>query len=1229
MYTNRLSPLVVLFAVLLLPVLAQGAAAPYTDWAFDFARAQKAGDQARQAELVRASPDFARIWFHGRVYDLVTPGVPDKEKDRLRPELERVAAVLAEGTPSDVLPRLMLDRVANDADGLAKEAQIARDTQEQIVQSVRSKAELPALMAPLEHSQVAQPVYYSLFHRAEVTARHLGGDRERALLLMAARRMAQGFALAHADLRPWRTLAAFIGGKDGVPLDGEQLVEEQLGTALNAQLKGDLQTTRRALEESLRTARASRGPSLYTALLENGTAHAAGWLEDRDQEQAIRVRVLQAVRPLQNPSLVALVGDQLVRTLLATGAMDDMVVYTRELRELGEPVTGVGRHLQTLALAVEALRDAALTRTTEGRLEDAERVLAEAEALAAILVEDAIIAVNTPTAQRAAVRETRQRLRAELRRARGHLSERRGDFDEARGAYADARALYEGTIGDAVGAARAEVDLARVELARAEPTQSIELAASVRGRLAGRGPAELRAENALVAGQARLVLGDYAPAFAHANHGLKALRDGGAEGRHPLLRARLHVLAAAALEAAGHQDEALARLDHAARHAPGDLEVAHPVALARAEAGRYDAALDALDGFAGEAARVAQVLRGCVLTRAGRPDEALAALSGTQALIPPHLRAAQVTGRTCLAAAHLARGDAAAAERDLAPARALILQYPTPWLAWRVHALDGEIAARQGRWLDAAGAWRQAADRYCDALYERPSRGATLYLRRIAMPVSPDAFLEGLPAALVQSAARDRKSAAQHHQAALAAALWARQLEAAPALGRDEAKARPAPDRQWRVHLGRIAALRAVLDDEALTPADHAAGSRALSAAIEAARDAARKMREEAPAWADLLAPVPPTAEALQAPEGEARLVFRFEDREGHLWLLLPGQAPRYYALPSRIEAEKLLVAPLQVVSTAPDAWPRAEKPKSAQDPNADAWKTLAGPTAKLLPFTRDKQAMAALEKLKLVIYPDDPLLRFPIEALVLEAPPRKEPGQPPVFLGTRFDVRYRLLNQTPGEVSTAAKRVALFGPLAAASAGCPPAPVGLDLCGGDAGKEADELSAVFEGQPGVFTAIKAEQTKITGLNLAFATHGVVHVAAPVDAFRGEMVLTPADPAAAYDRLGGLPLALRKNAATGAVLTRLSAFEQPAGLRRLAAALRFGGTADLVVVVPRTDADVELAGELAVSLGSGRDLAEAIRELRNEAKSAAVDPAKGGTAKHHPYYWARWRLYEK
>ena len=164
---------------------AFGAAAPFADWSFDMRRALESRSLDKIGELARAKPDFARVFFYGQVFDLVTQGVSDEIKDDLKPVLTRVAKVLAEGEPPDTEPLLYMDRVAHG--GLEETANAARELEEQLIRAVRNNNSLPAQIAPAEKLPLARPVFYNLFFRAEVAKKRLGGKRERLLLLRVAR----------------------------------------------------------------------------------------------------------------------------------------------------------------------------------------------------------------------------------------------------------------------------------------------------------------------------------------------------------------------------------------------------------------------------------------------------------------------------------------------------------------------------------------------------------------------------------------------------------------------------------------------------------------------------------------------------------------------------------------------------------------------------------------------------------------------------------------------------------------------------------------------------------------------------------------------------------------------------------------------------------------------------------------------------------------------------------
>ena len=293
--------------------LAQARSAPYTDWAFDAQRAKKNKDLDALGALVVKKPEFARIFFYGQIYSLVTPGIPDKEKSRLRVRLERIAAVLAEQSPPDFRPQLLLDRV--DSGQLVEEARASRDLQEQLILAARAGAQLPARVAAVEHIEIAEGVFYNILFRAEIARRRLGGRDERALLLHLAHHVAEGFVLAHGDLRTWETLKSWHSGR--VPLEGMPFLSERLAQAFTAKLKGDLPLSLKMMNEALQAAQRSRGGSIFTALVMNGTAFIAGWMNKHEEERRIHLQVLQAVRPLGKPSLIALLSGQMVRSHLA------------------------------------------------------------------------------------------------------------------------------------------------------------------------------------------------------------------------------------------------------------------------------------------------------------------------------------------------------------------------------------------------------------------------------------------------------------------------------------------------------------------------------------------------------------------------------------------------------------------------------------------------------------------------------------------------------------------------------------------------------------------------------------------------------------------------------------------------------------------------------------------------------------------------------------------------
>ncbi|MCA9557920.1 MAG: hypothetical protein KC583_05070, partial [Myxococcales bacterium] len=518
--------LTALAAALVLAPAAMAAPAPYADWTFKVRRANEAGDLEALAAAARERPLFARIWFYGQVFDLVTPGVADAVKEALRPRLEVIADVLANGEPPDVRPRLFLDRAAHG--DLEQHARAARTLQDDLIDAVRQNNPTPAWLAPAVSVEVAEAVVYGLMLRAEIASKRLGGDREKAHLVAVARRMAEGFALAQGDLKPWMALATYLGlPEDGMTSDADNVIELKLADALNARARGDLAKARTAMQVALDTTRAARGGSALTALLMNGTAHTDAWLNDRAGERRKRLAVLQAVRPLGEPTLVALVAGQMVQAHLADQSVPDLVPYLREMRGLGEPVTGVGLHLRTLKAAADALRQAGDARIEAGDFDAAERLIGEADATYLLLADPTAVRVTTPKAKVERELQDRVRARAGLLRDRARIARRRADPVGARGLLEKALAVYVDTLKDAGGAGATETALAQLAIDVGDPALALTHTQRARDHLNQGGTEADRARNYLVQGRARLFRGDLPQAFANANQGLETLKAAG------------------------------------------------------------------------------------------------------------------------------------------------------------------------------------------------------------------------------------------------------------------------------------------------------------------------------------------------------------------------------------------------------------------------------------------------------------------------------------------------------------------------------------------------------------------------------------------------------------------------------------------------------------------------------------------------------------------------------
>ncbi|MCB9542588.1 MAG: hypothetical protein H6703_09090 [Myxococcales bacterium] len=169
-----------LVALVLWAASARAEPGDYLAWKARFTRAASA--EARRAE-VEAAPAFGRIWLHGYVYDLATPGIPDAEKARVRAAAEDVAAVLA--ARGEDAPRLLLDRA--DAGELSPIAEAVRAGADRVIAAMRGGQAPEVAVFEAGDSLVAAAVVHALLERAHIARRALGGEAEASLVADGAR----------------------------------------------------------------------------------------------------------------------------------------------------------------------------------------------------------------------------------------------------------------------------------------------------------------------------------------------------------------------------------------------------------------------------------------------------------------------------------------------------------------------------------------------------------------------------------------------------------------------------------------------------------------------------------------------------------------------------------------------------------------------------------------------------------------------------------------------------------------------------------------------------------------------------------------------------------------------------------------------------------------------------------------------------------------------------------
>lgn len=1189
----------------------------YASWVFNAQRAEKGQDLTALGELAAQQPAFARVWFYGQVLDLVTPGVPEAVRDQLRPRLQAVAARLAEAPHADPLPTLYLDRAANGQ--LEAQAELARQMQTDAINAVRADSPAGATLAAAAQPDLAEWVFYSLISRAALTEKRLGGAKEAELLLTTARRTAEGFALALDDLRPFEALLSWYG-EAGLPAERAHL-ESAVDQALSLRVQGALGEAREALQKTIELAQESRGNDLMGALLRNGLASALGAAGQLEEENTLRGQVYQSVRMLQRPELNALIGSQVLGARLRAQDLREALRISQSLREQGPSVTEVRQRLTLLDEARVAFAQGAEVSLKQSDLSFAEALLQEASALATLLAQDRAVQLSTTAAQVPALQAERRAQGAELARQAGQVALRRGQFKSAQSAFEAAHTLLAEQLKRPMAAAAALLDRAQLALALGQFTEALTLTAAALKDLPARDPQAglQRARAFTLQGQARLAQGRLPAAFANANQGLTALRRHALQASGIEQRAALHHLAGLALHSAGFALEARARLTEAARLAPPQIDYALAAAAAHVAAGAYDEALDVLKPEGLHERRLSYA-RACVMVRAGQAAEALPLLQSAPGLGLPTENEARLLGSACLAAAHLALGQTTAAQRALAPVRdQFTASQADPLQSWRLLALDARIQAAAGDWPTAARRSVAAAKAHALALAARPQVGVSLDLDAVLLPSAADLYAEGVDRCL-RAAARGGPEAAQWTLSALQMARFTQALELAqsapppraqrPLLG-DDTRPEEA-QRAARSALLRLAQLRQRLGDPALTPEDRPELEKLRHSAISQLRRGVGALHQKAPQWAAWHAPQWPRPSELRPPAGEARLYSHFDAHRGHLWLLLPDQSVRHSVLPTAQALAQALEPAWQALLKAPPALTAGRRPKDGAQATYQSLETLLRQHFSVL-------REPALAGLKIAIYGHGPLARFPLGALVLQRP--KSAGQPPVYLASQHEVRYRLglpLATPPAPIGQVLMQGAQPDPALCEQSEVACAPEGVKA-------EYDEVTAAFAVKGDAFRAQPTASADPEALGAALRAQDTLWWTGLVDPVPAEFVFGGDSRFSAAQLAAAPPIRARS-----ALLTRVGAQQlvEGAGLSKLAGAFQAQGLGQLVVLQGRSDHDVERLGGLAARLAAAERFDQAFFEHQQASLSAVVDPQSEEAPLYHPFYWARLMLIE-
>ena len=325
-------------------------------------------------------------------------------------------------------------------------------------------------------------------------------------------------------------------------------------------------------------------------------------------------------------------------------------------------------------------------------------------------------------------------------------------------------------------------------------------------------------------------------------------------------------------------------------------------------------------------------------------------------------------------------------------------------------------------------------------------------------------------------------------------------------------------DEDQRVHSlrARISEVQKALADRGIVGRDRADLNATMNRLAEEYRVAVLAQQDMSGALYDYYSPQPRPA---NVPADQALVRYSVGDDATDLWVIVGGAGSYHYLLPGRAKLAAIVAEASRVMNTPPSLGRESRR----QGPKPGDMEALKAPTSTLMPFTKSRSLMKQLASRRIRVIPDGPLMRFPLDALILKLPPRRPVGQAPTFVGAALNMEYSVLPQQAFAAEGERAPLSILGPLAAREGDCPTDPQGQSLCEPARWATSSEaLSAgLGESAPKAVVSGASANTKAVLTDLVRSKNAVLYL--PLDSETGELLVMGDE---GYDRIAADTLGL-------------------------------------------------------------------------------------------------------